>query len=65
MAIFAAQKIINLKKTDPSKARVRVDNSGSRTSGFVKSTSTLSYDNFFNILVDSLCTSIIYISIRY
>jgi len=41
--------IINLNKTDPSKARVRVDNSGSRTSGFVKSTSTLSYDNFFNM----------------
>lgn len=41
--------IIELKNTDPDKASIRVDNSGSKTTHYVKATSALSYNNTFGL----------------
>ena len=40
--------IIELKNSDPSKASIRIDNSGSKTTHYVKTTTSFSYDNAFN-----------------
>ena len=41
--------IIELKNTDPDKASIRVDNSGSKTTHYVKTTSAFSYSNAFEL----------------